>query len=244
MSGYFFDGIERRRLEDPALDLPAVEARVPDLLRLVQRELPEERVVEGRQLPRPRRRRGVENVQIADPRCARHHEGDPLRARVGGVRHHVVAAAGHRVDLSARDVDALQIGVALLANANRDRPAVAAPDGTARRLPARRALIAAEAAVHVEVVARRQVSRRAAGDVDDPQVGLRVRALRVAVEGADEGQPLAVGREGVGADAAVDADDLRRLAAVLRDREEIAVARVVVRRAAPVGHEEDRRPVR
>ena len=42
ISGYFFDGVEGRRLEDPALDLLAVEARVPDLLRLVHRQLAEE----------------------------------------------------------------------------------------------------------------------------------------------------------------------------------------------------------
>ena len=46
--------VERRRLEDPALDLLAVEARVPHLLRLVHRELTEEAVVERRQLLRRR----------------------------------------------------------------------------------------------------------------------------------------------------------------------------------------------
>ena len=39
MSGYFFDAIEVGRLLNPGLDLLAVEARVPELVRLGERQL-------------------------------------------------------------------------------------------------------------------------------------------------------------------------------------------------------------
>ena len=74
-------------------------------------------------------------------------------ACVGGVRHDVVVARGEAVDLSGRRVDALEVGVALLARADEDRAPVAGPDRSARELAARRALVAADAAVDVEVVA-------------------------------------------------------------------------------------------
>ena len=105
-----------------------------------------------------------------------------------------------RIDLAARDVDALDVGVALLAGADEDAAAVAAPDRSARKLTARRALVAADAAVDVEVVGGRQVARRAGAKLGDPEVGLSVGALRVARQRADECDAPAVGRERVGAD--------------------------------------------
>ena len=69
-----------------------------------------------------------------------------------------------RLDLAARDVDALEVGVALLADADEDAAAVAAPDRAAGQLAARRALVAADAAVDVEVVGRREVARRAGAE--------------------------------------------------------------------------------
>ena len=72
--------------------------------------------------------------------------------------------------------------------------------------------ILAPHAVDVEVVTRCEVARCAAGNIRDPEVGLAVRPLRVARERAHERNPRAVGRKGVGADAAVDARHALRLA--------------------------------
>ena len=162
---------------------------------------------------------------------------------VGGVRHDVVVARGEAVDLSGRHVDALQVGVALLADADENRAPVAGPDRAARELAARRALVAADAAVDVEVVGRREVARRSGAELGHPQIGLGVGAFGVANERADEGDALAVGRQRIGADRSFDARDPGRLTAIPGDRIQVAVAGVVVRLAPAVGHEVEARSV-
>src|SRR5688572_26076592 len=108
---------------------------------------------------------------------------------------------------------------------------------------ARRALIAADRAVDVEVVLLGQIARSAAGDVHDPEVRLAVGTLRRPVMRADERDPLAVGRRSEGADAAVDARDARRLTAGPAGRIEVAVRGQVVSLLAAVGREIDLRAV-
>ena len=152
-------------------------------------------------------------MEIADGSGRREDVGDLLRPGVDRIGHHVAVARRHGIDLSGRDVDALDVSVPLLADADQDRAPVAAPDRAAWQLTARRALIAAEPAVDVEVVGGGQVAWCASAQFGDPEVGLRTNA-RVSRRNADEGDALAVGRERVGADATLDADDPGRLAAL------------------------------
>ena len=111
---------------------------------------------------------------------------------VRGEPHDFLAALGQRSHLPACGINPHQVGVPLLADLDDDVVSVGRPDRFGRDLAARRALVAADAAVDVEVVGRGQVARRAAGKIDDPEIGLAVRAFGFAVEGADEREPLAV----------------------------------------------------
>ena len=113
------------------------------------------------------------------------------------------------------------------------------PDRGRRMLAARRALIAADPSADVEVVAGGQVAGRAAGDFRDPEIGLVVRPLRLRVCRRDEGDALAVAREGVRADGPVDVDDPPRLPATAGHGVEVAVAGIVVGLALPVRDEVD-----
>ena len=63
----------------------------------------------------------------------------------------VCCALEHGVDLAARDVDAHQVRVALIAGDDDDRLAVGRPDRPGRPPASRRALIAADRSVDVEV---------------------------------------------------------------------------------------------
>ena len=156
-----------------------------------QLQLPEELVVERRQLLR-RPVRGVDDVEIAEHRLRRQHGGELLALRIGRVRHQVVFAGGDRVDLAARGVDAFEVGVALLADLDVDGAAVAAPHRPGGRGAARGALIAAEPAVDVEVVGGREIARRAGGDIHHPQIRLAVRPDWCAGQRADKRQAFAV----------------------------------------------------
>ena len=137
----------------------------------------------------------------------------------------------------------VRIGVALFAHPDQDAAPVAAPDRTAGVRPARRALIAADAAVHVEVVVLGEIARRPAGEIHHPEIRLRVGALGAAMERADEGKAFAVRRRRVCADAPVDARQARRLTAIPRHGVKIAVEWFVVRLLAAVGDEVDVRAV-
>ena len=141
-----------------------------------------------------------------------------------------MVAGGHRRDGAGRGVHAHEVRAAVLGRDREDRPAVGRPDRLAGLAAARRVLVAADAAADGEVVAGRQVVRRRAGAVlDHPQVRLVVGSLRRVVRRAGEGDRPAVGAEGVAAHAAVEGQELRRLAARRRHRVQIGAALLVVR---------------
>src|SRR5262249_8836127 len=160
------------------------------------------------------------------------------------IAHHVLAAGRNRIHAPGRDVDAPDIRIPFLADRDEDGLPVAAPDRTRRHLTARRALIASETAVDVEVVGGGQILRRPARQIDHPEIRLAVRALGVAAERADERQAFPVWRKREGSNAAVDADDALGFAAAARDGVDVAVARIVVRLTAPIRDEQDLRAVR
>ena len=243
MSGYFFRRIEPGRLEDPALDLRPVEARVPDLFGIGHRQFAEQRVVEPGQLLRRRGRRDVDDVKIPHRRGRGQHRREPAAAAIGRIRHDLVMTASQRFDAGGggidTDIDPYQVRVTLFAHLDENRAAVGAPDGPGGMLPARRALIAADRAVDVEVVRRGQVAG-CATDVRHPQVRLAVGPFRVAVQGSDKGDARPVRRGRVGADGAVDARDHPGLAAVLRYGVQVGVVGEIVALAPAFGHEVDR----
>ena len=157
-----------------------------------------------------------------------------------------MTAASQGFDAGGRGIDAgidpYEVRVTLFAYLDENRAAVGAPDGPGGMLPARRALIAADPAVDVEVVRRGQVAG-CATDVRHPQVRLAVGPFRVAVQGSDKGDARPVRRGRVGADAAVDARDHPGLAAVLRYGVQVGVVGEIVAFAPAFGHEVDLRAV-
>ena len=68
--------IEIRRLQDPGVDLLPVEARVPELLRLREAQLREERVIDPGQ-PSQLLRRGLEEVDISHVRVVADRDRQP-----------------------------------------------------------------------------------------------------------------------------------------------------------------------
>ena len=206
-----------------------------NLLGLGQRQGVEQLVVEAGELRRGRGR-SVEDVQIAERRRGRDHDGKTSARRVRGVRRDVSRRDG-AVDAPGHGIDGREHGVALLANANEDARPGRVPDRGRGMLAARRALIAANPSADVEVVAGGQVAGRAAGDFRDPEIGLVVRPFRLGVCRRDEGDALAVAREGVRADGPVDVDDPPRLPPTAGHGVEVAVAGIVVRLALPVRDE-------
>ena len=185
-----------------------------------------------------RRGRSVEHVQVAERRRRRDHGGEPPARSVRGVRHDVSRRDG-AIDAPGGGIDRREHRVALLADANEDARPGRVPDRGRGMLAARRALIAADRAADVEVVAGGQVAGRAAGDVGDPEIGLIVGPFGLGVCRRDEGDALAVAGERVRPDGAVDVDDPPRLSAAARHGVEIAVAGIVVGLAAPVRDEVD-----
>src|SRR5882672_5088923 len=110
-------------------------------------------------------------------------------------------------------------------------------------LSARRALVAADAAVDVEVVAGCEVARRTVRQIDDEQVRLAVRTLGVAVRRSDERYALPIGGGRERANASLDACNPCRFATVFRHRPEVAVIGIVVRLASTIRREEQARAV-
>ena len=128
---------------------------------------------------RRRRGRGVEHVQIADGRRRRQHERERLARRrrlCTTITSLLPVVTASTVPLAA----SMRLRLALPcspATMRMERPS-RLHTGPLGQLTARRALIAADAAVDVEVVVGREVARCAGSKVRHPQVRLRVRALR------------------------------------------------------------------
>src|SRR6267378_735895 len=108
-------------------------------------------------------------------------------------------------------------------------------------LPARRALVAADAAIDVEVVAGCEVAGGTVRQIDDEQVRLAERTLGVAVQRSDERNALSIGRGRERANASLDACNPCRFATVLRHRPQVAVIGIVVRLASTIRGEEQAR---
>ena len=103
--------IEVRRFQNPALDLPAVEARVPDFFRLALADVGEERVVDVRDL----RRRAAGRRQdrdVADVGLGRDRGGQPRAVCGGGVGDDVLRPGGDGFHRAGRDDDPLEIRAA------------------------------------------------------------------------------------------------------------------------------------
>ncbi len=149
--------IEVRRLEDPALDLAAVEARIPDFFGLAL-QMSEKSgsltwvIAAGVRAPSPTgsRCRRCWSAWKWWRRCA---------SRPGrGIRRDVVSPVVTAPSAPARR-DALQVRAAVLGRRDDQRRAVA-PDDRLRVVAARRGLVAADAAADVVVVGLGQVLRR------------------------------------------------------------------------------------
>ncbi len=187
------------------MDLPAVEAVVPDLLRLAELELGEQLVVEAAELGGP----GggwVEVEEVADAGGAGDHQGEGAAAFGGGVGHDVVVALGDGGDGAGRGVDPHQVGAPFLGRAEDQGLAVAAPDRRRRVLAARRPLVAGQGGADVEVVVGGEVARGPA--VGDEEVGLVVGARRLGARDGLQGESAAVRRLAEVGDLALDVGDL------------------------------------
>ena len=200
ISGYFFVGIEVRRLLNPRLNLLAVEAGVPDLFRLGQIELAEQRSVEIGDLPLGAVL--IEHEQLVDHgwrRDVHHHD-----LAVVGSREllHRLIAARQLLHLPAGGIDADQNRSALLGHDIEQVRSVFRPHRGKAARSTRRAVVAAHAAVDVIVVIGSEVLRDRSGlQLERPQVGLGVGAHRL-LHRADKRDALAVRREHHVADAA------------------------------------------
>src|SRR5215475_7668157 len=120
-------GIEIGRLLNPALNLPPVEARVPDLFGGCEVELREEFVVDLRQLRQLARGR-VEQEEVTDVdrrRDQQNHLRGVWRRRI---RLDFMIAGRDRFDLARRGVNALQIGAPVFGYIDVDVSSVFAPN--------------------------------------------------------------------------------------------------------------------
>src|SRR5262245_8360115 len=105
-------------------------------------------------------------MQIAEDGCRGADERDALRAGIGGVGHHFLVAGRQRFHAAARRIHLHDVGVALFANLDDDAAAITAPYRSGWMRAARRALIAADAAVDVEVVGGSEILRGPVWKID------------------------------------------------------------------------------
>ncbi len=157
----FFAGIEVRRLLHPGLDLPAVEAGIPDFLRLAEIEPGEELVVDVGQPGQLAV--ATDEIEIADAGRRGDQDHDARAVGCGGPCRHLLVAGGDRLRAPGLDVEAPQVGCALIGDGGDHRVAVRRPEGGRLGAAARGVLVADDAGADVPIEVGRHRPRPGAG---------------------------------------------------------------------------------